>query len=102
MAEYSRAALTEADGRQLAADLIRELGEHWKAIDLEAVPDDRIKETMLGMEPVILRRYLAVVQKRKNAALQRGFLSALSDFVGSCVDGGVPDASYYEGEGMAK
>lgn len=74
--------LTEADGRQLAADMLRELGEQWNAFDLEGVPDADIREVMLNREPDTLRRYLATVKSKKSQPLERGFLCALSESIG--------------------
>lgn len=73
--------LTEADGRQLAADMLRELGEQWNAFDLDGVPDADIREVMVNREPDTLRRYLATVRAKKSRALERGFLCALSEFI---------------------
>lgn len=52
--------LTAADGRQLAADMMRELAECWRVDDEHLEADDsRITETLLSRDPAIMRPYLA-------------------------------------------
>jgi hypothetical protein len=87
---------TEADGRQLAVDMLRELREEWRSADLEGVLDEDIKETLIDAEPTTLRRYLTVVQQRKSAPLERGFLCVVSNYIAGATDGTIPDPEYYE------
>lgn len=43
-----------------------------------------------------VRRFLEVVRTSGNPALERGFYSVLTDYIGSCVDGMVPSPTHYE------
>lgn len=53
-------ALMEADGRQLAIDMLRELGERWNdQEDLYGMAEANITEALVNREPDIMRRYLA-------------------------------------------
>ena len=99
----SAAEFTEADGRQLAVDMFRELQE-WDARlnerECVKMSDDENEfnrqiydgdepdmfELMLGEEPEIFRRYLATIQSKNSAALERGFLCVCSHFVGELIE----------------
>ena len=85
MAKNERNTLTEADGRQLACDMLRDLADEWEANDqyLEGVPDDQITETLLRRDPAVLRRYLKVLRAKRCPALEQGFLAVISDMLGS-------------------
>jgi hypothetical protein len=89
---------TEADGRQLAIDMLRDLADEWEASDelLEGVPDDEITETILRRDPAVLRRYLKVMRARRCAALERGFLAVLADMLGSNVAEDPGRLQFYE------
>ncbi len=96
---------TEADGRQLAADMLRELGRDWETVGLPDVPVGEISEAlisemceaMIARDPDTLRRFLRVVQEKGSPALERGFLCALNDYLGSSMAGGFKrDPSAYE------
>ena len=88
---------TEADGRQHAVDMLRELGERWGQDD-DLDPDDVGKntDTLINREPDIMRRYLATVRGKNSPKLERGFLCLLSEFIGSSVNGCPLDLENYE------
>lgn len=88
--------LTEVDGRQLAADMLRELGAQWLEQDGFDAEDPDLQEKLINREPCVLRRYLATVVDSKSQALERGFLCTLSDFLGSSVSEGTPEIELYE------
>lgn len=93
MAEY----LTETDGRQLAVDMLRELGQEWKSFDLSDAPDGEITETLIARDPDTMRRFLGVVQDKGSPALERGFLCVLSEYLGAAVaDGCTLELEAYE------
>lgn len=95
-------AFTEADGRQLAADMLREIGARWLEGQGGLDANDRsINEQIINREPGALRRYLATVRDSGSEALERGFLCVLTDFIGSSVTEGVPDVALYEEDGHA-
>ena len=43
----------------------------------------------------IVLRYLDDIRKRGDRALEDGFTSLLTEYVSSCVEGGVPEARFY-------
>jgi len=75
---------TEADGRQLAVDMLRELAQWDRNVDerecakMDADHEPDMREVKLCEDPEILRRYLATVQGTKSPALERGFLCMLT------------------------
>jgi len=91
-----KAMFTEADGRQLAVDLIRELQSQW--LDQPSLPTDAhvdaFLDAQLSRPPTILRRYLAAAH-RGGRKLERGFLCVLSDVIASSCEGS-PEPEYYE------
>jgi hypothetical protein len=89
---------TERDGRQLAVEMLRELGVEWDRRDLNHIPDEWLLEAQIAQDPAVLRRYLAMVQDSGSAQLELGFLRVLTDFIGSNMSG-VPihDLWMYEG-----
>jgi hypothetical protein len=87
----STTSFTEADGRQLAIDMLRELKGWAEQIDAREcekidqggeMPD--MREVMLGEEPEILRRYLAAIGRMQSPVLERGFLCVLSQSLVEC------------------
>lgn len=91
----AKTPFTEADGRQLAVDMLRELGDQWISADLEQVPDDQITETLINIEPTIVRRYVESALASDHS-VQRGFLCVLSEYIGSAVNGSQLDPEGYE------
>lgn len=88
--------LTETDGRQLAVDMLRELGDEWKSFN-DAFTGVDIEDALIDREPATLRRFLRVIQKNASPALERGFLCVLSEYLGSAAAGGsVLDLDAYE------
>jgi hypothetical protein len=89
----STAEFTEADGRQLAVDMLRELREWTERVnerECDKMSDDEdepdMREVILGEEPEIFRRYLATMQSKNSAALERGFLCVLSHFMAEFIE----------------
>jgi len=96
MAAESRnpARFTEADGRELAVNMLRELAEWDGKVDervFESITDENnvpdMTDVLLDEEPEILTRYLATVRRKKSAELERGFLCLLSHFLASAAAG---------------
>ena len=87
---------TEMDGRQLAVDMLREIGTQWNEQDLSAVPDGEITEACIDFEPDVMRRYLRAVQEKASPELERGFLCVLSAFIGGEVSGCGLDLAWFE------
>lgn len=85
---------TEADGHQIAADMLREIKQHWLTRE-DGVPDDQVADLWRHDDSTILRRYLASVRRRCDRALERGFFAALTDYLGS---ESPPDPEFYEAE----
>lgn len=83
---------SEADGYQLAADMLREIQEHWGARE-DGVPDKEIATLWKRDDSAILRRYLENVERSRSAALARGFFAVLTDYLGS---DSPTDAGFYE------
>lgn len=88
--ENPGAMLGDADGRQLAVDLLRELRAAWE--DESWLIDER---TGAQRDNVVLR-YLAVLRTQGSPSAEAGFAAVLTDFMGSAVNGGVPDPDLYE------
>lgn len=96
-------ALTEADGRQLAVDMLREL-ESWDLkmgdglIPPPGGEDSELDATEHGLnqEPEIFRRYLAAVHRARSSGVERGFLCVLSEFIGSALGGSALSAEHLE------
>ena len=85
---------TEADGHQLAADMLREIHAHWLARQQD-VPDEQIRDLWRRDDSSILRRYLATVIEPRSAELEQGFFAVLTDYIGSAPEG-TPDPDCYE------
>ena len=88
----STASLTEADGRQLAVDMLRELLTWTEQIDdrvAESIGESNempdMRELMLSQDPEIMRRYLSTVAQSGSAELERGFLCVLSHSLANSV-----------------
>lgn len=94
MAANERSTLTEADGYQLAADMLRDLHEEWLSDEEFQQTEEEGAWRLLRGDTV--RRYMETVSNSGSQALERGFYAVLTDFIGSCVDGAVPDAEFYE------
>jgi hypothetical protein len=89
---------TEADGHQLAADMLREVHDEWLTDPWQA--DDGIAGWRKAA-PVVLPRYLMKVREASSPELERGFFAVLTDFIGGSLDGVVPEAQFYERESEA-
>lgn len=90
--------LTEADGRQLAVDMLRDLGDRWndqEGLDADGEPSE-VTEALMNREPDILRRYLGQVHARNSPQVERGFLCVLSEYIGSAVEGAPLDLDAYD------
>jgi hypothetical protein len=79
----STAEFTEADGRQLAVNMLCELEGWVRKVEDRVVPSDGedepyMRDILLNEEPEILRRYLANMHRSGSTALERGFLCLLS------------------------
>ncbi len=85
---------SEADGHQLAADLLREMGADYarRADAMEAGAPDGLSEEKFTLlckkfwskhRSPILRRYLSMVSDRNSPELSHGFYAVLSDILGS-------------------
>jgi hypothetical protein len=68
-------------GRQLAVEMLRELGVDWRTHELGDIPDEWLTEAMIAREPNIMRRYLWQVPR--DSELETGFLRVLSDYLGA-------------------
>jgi hypothetical protein len=88
---------TEADGRQLAVDMIREL-DHFKinedslwlwSINAKYRPEDTPQDN-------VLLRYLDNIQQRGSRDLLMGFCAVITDYFGCAGSAGVPDEAFYE------
>lgn len=95
---------TEADGHQLAVDMLREIEAHYRKIGalIESWPDSRdneIGDFWKQDKSEILRRYLGTVAAKGSPALEHGFFAVLTDYIGSTQgDGVVPEPEYYASE----
>lgn len=85
---FRRTGFSQADGRQLAVDLLYELISWVEEIDnredakIKAGEDEpNMQEVYLNEEPTILRRYIAIVQQSGDPELERGFFSILNHFL---------------------
>ena len=87
---------TEADGHQLAADMLRDVHDEWFNNEEYQAASPGAEWALLKGE--VLCRYLDTVRNSQSATLERGFYSVLTDYIGSCMDGVVPDADFYEKE----
>lgn len=85
--------LGECDGRELAVQLLRELG--MANADATTIDADCWPEGVHAQDNIVLR-YLRALRESGSADLEAGFASILTDFIGSALDGAVPDADYYE------
>lgn len=94
MAEH----FTEADGHQLAADMLRELRVHYLAREEGVTTDAEIEALWHRDDSAILRRYLSTVRRRRSPALEKGFLAVLTDQLGAAQDGAI-DPDFYEEAG---
>lgn len=92
MAEKDRIKFTEADGHQLAVDLLREVGHEWSTFE------DSTSDAWKRQQVQVVARYLATLREHSSPELERGFCAVLTDYLGACVNGGVPDPEYYERE----
>ena len=92
--------LAEADGRQLACDMIRALREAHRKQDEEFTDDmspeevSALIDSFIGRPPMILRRYLAAARKA-GRDVERGFLCVVSDFLAQSAENSASPA-YYE------
>lgn len=85
---------TEADGRQLAADMLLELRDAGAdATCLDA--GIRIAVGLSGPQNNVVARYLRELRKRDSAELDAGFAGVVSEFIGSALDGSVIDPEEY-------
>lgn len=93
---------TEADGRQLAADMLRDIHQRYGENEERIVASfgdqepPRMWPLLLDQEPDVLRRYLGTVRRAKSRNLERGFLCAVSHFIACSIDGGDPDPEEYD------
>ena len=89
-AKGGRALLTAADGRQLAADLLRELKV--AGVD-ECMVDAKYRDGRPQCDA--LARYLRVARESGSAEVEASFIAVLTDFVGSAFEG-APDPAEHE------
>lgn len=81
MAANERSTFTEADGHQLAIDLLDEMSE----IGMDELCIDQADEYREGRsQNDVLTRYLRAAQQ--HPAVERGFLAVLTDVIGSNVE----------------
>lgn len=89
---------TKADGRALAVAMFREFvhygdnsvgGRQWS---IEA----KYRQEGTEQDNVLLR-YLTGLKTKGGIEAMDGFCSVLTDYIGSCLDGGPPDCEFYEG-----
>ena len=73
-------SLAEIRGRSRCVDMLLALQTWWSELNLD-VKDDDIQAALLAHEPEILRKYLDEARKAGPEA-ERGFLCALSDYLG--------------------
>jgi hypothetical protein len=73
---------TEADGYKLVADMLRDVYAEWrhKQDGADYVFDEY---DWMKRDWKVLPRYLAIVRDSGSAAFERGFIAALSEFMGS-------------------
>lgn len=93
--------LSEADGRRLAVDMLRELQGWWLAAEKEfdrrgeRVGDAHaVNEFLLQQKPAIFKRYMTAA--RRSSAIERGFLSVLSEYMGAAMNDAPMTADAYE------
>jgi hypothetical protein len=98
MVDGEGSIFTEADGRKLAGDMFREISQWWDEPIADTVLDQDIPKVMGAREPDILRRYLAAVQSAGSKDLERGFMWAISDFIGTSLNAGEPNIERYGDE----
>jgi hypothetical protein len=85
---------TEADGHQLAADMLREVREEYFARERDDMTDAEISALWHTAEPEALARYMNTVRNSGSAALERGFYQVLTDVLGN--DDVSPEPDFYE------
>lgn len=88
---------TKADGRELAVDMLRQIGE--LEPDLACMDrGTRISAGHTGEQRNVVADYLRTIRQRGSAELEAGFGEVLVDFLASALDGSVPDPEFYEAE----
>jgi hypothetical protein len=90
-------ALTRADGRQLAIDMLRQIHE----LEPDAACIDRgtrVSAGLAGEQRNVVADYLRTMRERSSPELEDGFGEVLTDFLASALDGAVPDPEFYEAE----
>ena len=92
-----RKLLTEADGRKLAIKMLREFENYDGDIDIgwRWQIEAKYREEGTQQDNVLLR-HLATIRDAGNANALAGFCAVLTDYIGCCEDGGVPDVRIYE------
>lgn len=99
----SKPQFTEADGRQLAVDMLREIGDWWFNVSESMSEAQGEKDAMvpfLRRDPRILRRYIRTVEAKRSAALSRGFFTVVTEYIGGAIHGAPSDIdSAYEPSG---
>lgn len=91
----AEARFTEADGYRLAADLLRDVREHYLARE-KGLSVEQVEGLWKQDNSDVIRRYLTVLSTKKSPALERGFFAVLTDFIGSAADGAVCDPEFYQ------
>lgn len=99
MSTKTPAPLTEADGHQLLADMLREVSDEWLKY-WDGQPEDSGGNTWSDgwhmLKGEVLQRYFKLVSESHSPELRRGFFAALTDFLGQASNGGVNDPEFYE------
>lgn len=91
-------SFTQEDGHQLAADMMREIHDHWRAREEGVVDDAELAMLWRRDNGAIVKLYFETVGARGSEDLARGFYAVLTDFIGCCVDGSVVPPEFYEKE----
>lgn len=94
MVRKASGKLGEADGHQLAADMLREIQTHWEARQ-DGISDADLNGLWRRDDSEILRRYLNTVTSRNCPALEHGFFAVLTDFIGVSKDSTI-EPKFYE------
>lgn len=80
---------TEADGRRLAIDMLKDLQDTWLGdADCE---NDRGRR-----DPATVRTYLSALLTRESEAAERGFAAVLTDFIGNALERRAPSPWEYD------
>jgi len=99
VADNRNTPFSEADGRQLAFSMMRELNDWINAADASEAAkigdsaEPNMREFLLNQSPEVMQRYLTAVAEAKCPDLQRGFLAVLSFEIAKAADNLLDDVA---------